>query len=56
MRLNTVIKRHFKVLNHEKNFKMKNIKTLSLDNIIQSAQVFSIFAMAAFFVVSQTFG
>ncbi len=35
---------------------MNHIKTLSLDKFVHTAQLFSIFAMATFFVFSQTFG
>jgi len=35
---------------------MTNTQNLNPENIINSIQVFSIFAMAAFFVLSQTFG
>jgi len=35
---------------------MKNSQTISLENIIPTIQVCSIFAMGVFFIVSQTFG
>jgi len=35
---------------------MRNSQTISLENIIPTLQVFSIFAMGLFFIVSQTFG
>jgi len=35
---------------------MKNSQALSIDNIIPTLQVFSIFAMGVFFILSQTFG
>jgi len=47
--------RHFKIENL-KNFKMQNSQNLSLNNIVDTIQVCGIFAMAAFFILSQTFG